>query len=274
MTEPLHPPPATGATLLSISWPPGEALTTGPDLSGARAPLVAWSGLGAVERGPQTLVLASIPAGLTEQPEAAVAAREALLARGDLAEREVTLLGLQGAHLVHAPGVIVVVAEPDRIAVAEEAAARAAIEAAEMRRLEETLAASWGPLRGLAPLAHRSDPELIARRPELEARFVELLGLREVHARLGPRVHAPAVYPPTLASQVAERLRDRLQLHTRHELVESSLLAQEQVHALCTERLGEYANSRKGHLLEWTIILLLGAEVVMMVLEALGSAGS
>jgi uncharacterized Rmd1/YagE family protein len=58
----------------------------------------------------------------------------------------------------------------------------------------------------------------------------------------------------------------------RHELLEPVLVAQEQVHALIAERIGESLNARKGHLLEWGIILLLGAEVLLMVADSLVSS--
>ena len=38
------------------------------------------------------------------------------------------------------------------------------------------------------------------------------------------------------------------------------------------ERIGESLNARKGHLLEWGIIVLLGAEVLLLVVDFLASS--
>jgi uncharacterized Rmd1/YagE family protein len=80
------------------------------------------------------------------------------------------------------------------------------------------------------------------------------------------------VYPPTLASQVGERLRERLRLQERLEASGGRLEAQERVFELCSQRLTEFSLARRGHTLEWIIIVFLAAQTVLWLLDLLGSA--
>ncbi|MBL6720538.1 MAG: hypothetical protein ISQ08_03930 [Planctomycetes bacterium] len=269
MTSDPIPEPAEGSTCLTVSWDAQDALRSAAGPEGARSALASWSAVEDLPCAPSSLQLLSIPSAAKEQPLLAEAARSALAGREDLAETQVTLLGLQGAHLVVAPGFLVVLAEPERLAIAERAAVEACITEAELRRVEAGIASAWAPLRTAAPAAFEVTPETLAQREELKERYGELLDLRRTWSELGPRVMVPHVYPPTLASQVGERLRERLRLHERFELLDPALVAQEQVHGLVAERIGESLNARKGHALEWAIILLLAAEVLLLLAEAL-----
>ena len=269
MTPESIPEPASGSTFLTVSWDAQDALRSEPVLEGARSALSSWSAVEELPCAPSSMQLLSIPAGAEDQPLLAEAARSALAGRADLDETRVTLLGLQGAHLVAAPGFLAVLAAPERLAVAERAAVEACITEAELRRVEAGIAGAWAPLRAVAPAAFEVTPETLSQREELKERYGELLDLRRTWSELGPRVMVPHVYPPTLASQIGERLRERLRLYERYELLDPALVAQEQVHALVAERVGESLNARKGHALEWAIILLLGAEVLLLLLEVL-----
>lgn len=264
--------PPTSSSLRTLAWTPETALAQPLRLEAPNEPLTAFSQLTSAAPAGSGLHLVSLPAPVEEQPELAELARAALVARGDLDATAVTLLGLQGAHLVVAPGWVVAIAAPDRVELAARAAAATCLQESELRRIEEQLGAAWAPLRAASPAAFEATLETIQERAEHQARYAELLSLRETHARLGPTIHVPHVYPPTLESQVGERLRERLRMFERHELLEPVLVAQEQVHALIAERIGESLNARKGHLLEWGIILLLGAEVLLMVADSLVSS--
>ena len=182
-----------------------------------------------------------------------------------------TVLQVPGAVLAHTQRALAVCAEPARM----EPIARAALEGAciehELRELEDAIEQGWSPMKQAAPLAFEFDERSLARRSELSARFVALVELRSRLARLSQRILAPQVYPPTLASQVSERLRDRLRLAERLEAASSRLEAQERVFEMCGQRLTEYALASRGHTLEWIIIVLLSAQTVLWIVEMLGS---
>ena len=264
--------PPSPATLRELSWTPGHALSEPLDLGVAGTQLPDLSALTAATPVTTGLALITVPASSEEQPVLAEAARAALLARADQDTTTVTLLGLQGAHLVIAPGWVVVLAVAERLEPAAAIAAATCLHEAELRRVEVELDEAWAPLRAAAPAAFEATLETLQQRGEHQEHYARLLGLRETHARLGPLIHVPHVYPPTLESQVGERLRECLRMFERHELQESTLVAQEQVHALVAERIGESLNARKGHLLEWGIIVLLGAEVLLLVVDFLASS--
>jgi hypothetical protein len=260
-----------GTSLRSVTWTAESALADPLNLGGPRQELSDWTRLTAIEKT-AGLHLVTIPATLEDQAAQAEAARGALLAREDQTSATVTLLGLQGAHLVVAPGWVVVIAIAERLELAARAAATTCLHEAELSRVERELGASWQALKGIAPTAFEATPATLARRAERQADFVKLIGLRETYAKLGPLILVPHVYPPTLESQVGERLRERLRMFERHELIESTLLAQEQVHSLVAVRIGEGLDARKGHNLEWGIIVLLAAEVLLLMLELLSSS--
>ena len=116
-------PPPSPATLRELSWTPGRALSEPLDLGVTGTQLPDLSALTAATPVTTGLALVTVPASSEEQPVLAEAARAALLARADQDTTTVTLLGLQGAHLVIAPGWVVVLAVAERL---EPAAAIAA----------------------------------------------------------------------------------------------------------------------------------------------------
>ena len=84
-------------------------------------------------------------------------------------------------------------------------------------------------------------------------------------------VQRPAPQPPTLAGQLGERLRDRTRVLDRieHAVEQADLL--ERVYAGCGDRVAELVASRRHLPLEWVIILLLAAEVVLITIDILAA---
>jgi hypothetical protein len=276
----------------SRSFPPGTrllALALVP-LSDPAAPSLGASGVGdrkPVERAsrtpktldelapqvdaPSDLHLLLVPADEAEQATWGHDLRETLNERFAAPGMPCTVLQVPGAVLAHTQRALAVCAEHERM----EPIARAALEGAciehELRELEVAIEQGWGPMKQAAPLAFEFDERSLVRRSELSAHFVALVELRSRLARLSPRILAPQVYPPTLASQVSERLRERLRLAERLEAASSRLEAQERVFEMCGQRLTEVALASRGHALEWIIIVLLSAQTVLWIVEMLGS---
>ncbi|MFO0905226.1 MAG: hypothetical protein U0939_19620 [Pirellulales bacterium] len=184
------------------------------------------------------------------------------------------LLTLHGAKIVWRPGRVAVFAPADRL----ESVLRSILEAsayeAELSALESLLDAGWKQVHDDARMAFDFGERDVRRRASLAAKFQELVGLRSRFVRLAPSVLAPHVYPPTLASQVAERLRERTRMHERLELLEGKLEAQERVYELCGQRSSEFMLGRTGHHLEWAIIILLLAQTTLLVVEFLSYVGT
>lgn len=233
--------------------------TTADGLDGLRLPVAA-------------LVVITVPTEPGFGADDLLTARAAFDARRAELDEPTTAITLQGAHVLWSRDLVAVFAPADRLERAARAAAEVALHEGELRRLEDAVDAIWEPLERNAPLAFEFEERSIHQREELSTHFVELVGLRARLARLAPHVHVPPVQPPTLASQIAERVRERTRMHERLELLTERLEAQERVYEMCASRVSEYMVARKGHILEWIIIVLLGAQTLLWIVDAFSTA--
>ncbi|QDT39281.1 hypothetical protein [Stratiformator vulcanicus] len=144
----------------------------------------------------------------------------------------------------------------------------------EMRRIESELGSEWPQLEADIPLAFDFNESSLETKNALLKRFQFTYLTRARLARLGPFIHSPHLYPPTLASQLNERLRDRTRITYRHEFVSDQLEVFEEVYELCGQRSSDYSQARTGHILEWIIIIILIVQVLFSVAEILAGASS
>ncbi|HND54581.1 MAG TPA: hypothetical protein PLV92_19350 [Pirellulaceae bacterium] len=177
------------------------------------------------------------------------------------------LLTLQGAQILWRPERVFVVAPPERLATVCRAIVEATWHEAELRSLEQATDSYWNEVEEHAPLAFEFDSRSLARRGELAERFRDVQSLRARFARLAPHILVPHVHPPTLASQIGERLRERMRMADRLELLDGKLDAQERIYEMCSQRVSEFMISRRGHRLEWAIIALLLIQTVIVLYE-------
>jgi hypothetical protein len=142
---------------------------------------------------------------------------------------------------------------------------------AELRDIERRIGAALEHVDRDAAIAFEADEQAFPRRKELSARFAASVSLRRRLAVLAPVLQRPAPQPPTLAGQLGERLRDRTRVTERleHAVEQADLL--ERVYSSCGDRLAEYVSSRRHLTLEWVIILLLAAEVVLITIDLLAA---
>lgn len=84
-----------------------------------------------------------------------------------------------------------------------------------------------------------------------------------------PVVHAPPLHPPTLASQLGERLRERTRLVERHEFATQQAELAERVAEACGQRALEAGIARRQLGLEWAIVVLLVVQTALLVVELL-----
>ncbi|MBL8854108.1 MAG: hypothetical protein JNK57_09065 [Planctomycetaceae bacterium] len=181
------------------------------------------------------------------------------------------LLALQGAQIVWHPQCLVVMVSPNRLETVCQAVLEGYFFESQLRSLESTLEANWDGTLADAPLGFEFNATAISRREELAQRFRDVLNLRTRYARLTSFIIVPHVYPPTLASQIGERLRERLRMEERLDLVDGKLEVQEHVYELCSHRASEFMVARTGHHLEWVIIILLGFQTLMWIVDLLST---
>lgn len=185
-------------------------------------------------------------------------------------DRTGQLVTLQGAHVVSTPNRVALVTAPDRLEPARRAVLEAAYYEAELSAVERELADLWPDLRADTPLAFEFAERNVRQRARLAERFVRVLGLRARLARITPHVLAPHAHPPTLASQLGERLRERGRMSHRVEALSAQIEVFERVYEGCGQKASEFMIARTGHTLEWVIIVLLLTQTVLVCVELFG----
>ena len=111
-------------------------------------------------------------------------------------------------------------------------------------------------------------------RSHLAKKFHVSVSVRMKLALLAPAIHAPPVYPPTIASQLSERLRDRTRLADRHEFTVDRAEILGQFYEACGQRVTESGIARRQMGLEWAIIILLILQTAILVIDILSASGS
>jgi hypothetical protein len=142
---------------------------------------------------------------------------------------------------------------------------------AEVQRLEQQIEERWPELDEDTPGAFELSEAMLSSRERLQVRFQQMISAKALLARLAPFIECPVIYPPTLASQAAERLREKSRLGERLQHLREQLEVFERVYELCGQRLSDFISSRRSHLLEWIIIVLLSFELLLMVVDLLGT---
>jgi hypothetical protein len=181
------------------------------------------------------------------------------------------MLTLQGAQIYWNDTRVAILAPPERLETLRTALIETCWFDAELSSLERELANAWPEMQEDMPLAFNFDEKSLPRRKELQRRYERVMSIRSRMLRLSPYVYCPHIHPPTLASQVAERYRERTRLLHRHEILDSQMEVFERVYDTCGQRISDFVQSRTGHILEWIIIILLVLQMVIWGFEILTS---
>ena len=104
----------------------------------------------------------------------------------------------------------------------------------------------------------------------LGQRYLKIQTLRARQLRIAPKVNCPHIHPPTLASQLSERFRERTQMEHRFEVLGHQLEVFETTYNQCAQRTSDAIHARTSHWLEWAIIILLVVQVILYAIEFAG----
>lgn len=208
------------------------------------------------------LKLIPIPAGGEADAEAACAwVAEAAI-------QPPIVLPLYGTHVVWSPTRAACVGPADRLGQLRDAVVEFARCESGIRDLEAGIAD--GLVHVEADTVAVFDVDLDEdRRRELAGRYRMAVASQAGLARLAPRVHVPPLHPPTLASQVAERLRERTRLDDRLEFADHQAEVLVRVYEQCGQRASDAAIARRHTRLEWAIVVLLAAETLFLLVDLL-----
>jgi len=184
------------------------------------------------------------------------------------------VMSLQHVQVVWSPARIAIVAASDRLPAVRNAVIETTYYVTELDEIENEIGAHWPQLEADLPLAFEFDEQASRQKKRLLKHFQQVFTMRTRLARMTPFLLCPHTYPPTLASQVGERLRERLRVEQREEFISDQLETFEEVYEMCGQRANDYKHARTGHTLEIIIIVLLAAEVLLAVFDYMTAAGA
>lgn len=180
---------------------------------------------------------------------------------------------LYGCEVVWTPGRAAVVGPASRVQQLQDAVVEFATREAQVRDLEHRAARVLEAAEADAAGRSAGHAGALRRRAETAAHYQEAVALGRRLALLAPVLHAPPLHPPTLASQVGERLRERARLAERHEAATSQAELAERVAEACSHVAIDLVVARRQMALEWAIVVLLVLQTVMLVVDLLRREG-
>lgn len=181
------------------------------------------------------------------------------------------LIQLQGVLMFVGRSRVAISGTPDRIQAVVGSVVEHCWLQAQVQQLEQQIAGRWQELEQDTPAAFELNEAMLERRQQLQERFGRMIAAKALLARLAPLIDCPAAWPPTLATQAAERLREKSRLSDRLQLLREQLEVFERVYEPCGQRISDFLSSRKSHTLEWVIVVLLACETLLLVVDLLSS---
>jgi hypothetical protein len=181
----------------------------------------------------------------------------------------VVVVPLYGCHVAWTAGRAAVIGPPERLGQLEAAVVEFAGVEADLRDAERRAAALLETVEGDVATSLSLDEHSPDRCAELADRHRRAVAVGRRLALLAPLVHTPPLHPPTLASQLGERLRERTRLVERLEFATQRAEFAERVAEACGQRALEAGIGRRQLGLEWAIVVLLVVQTALLVVELL-----
>jgi hypothetical protein len=176
---------------------------------------------------------------------------------------------LHGSHVIYGAGCVALLTAAERLDSLLLAVVDFHYHEQQLQKLERAVAASWGQLQADTPLAFAVTVRDLERLESVASQGQNLANVRMQLARLGPHLNRPGTHLSTLANQLGERLRERARVVERLETLAEQLEVSERVYEMASQRLNEFRLSRQEQVLEWTIIILLATQTLLLLLEYL-----
>jgi len=183
------------------------------------------------------------------------------------------MLSVHGASLAWSPHRTAVAAGPERLPAVKLAIIEFCYREMKLRGIERGVAEGRCAEEADARLVFEFDDRALGQRDALSRRYQQTLAMRSQLARLMPFLQRPPLHPPTLASQIGERLRDRTRLADRADWAGGELEVRERIYEACGQRTTDWTIARRQSTVEWLIVLLLAVETLLLAVDLLASVG-
>ncbi len=187
---------------------------------------------------------------------------------------EAMVMSLQHVQVIWNAGRIAIVAGEDRLATVKKSIIEATYYINQLDSIEQELGALWPKLEADLPFAFDQKLDASSHKERLAEAFQHVYLLRMRLSRITPFLLLPHTYPPTLASQIGERLRERARVEDREEFLSDQLETFEEVYEMCGQRVSDHQHAKTGHTLEVIIIIILAAEILLTIFDFVTSAGA
>jgi len=186
----------------------------------------------------------------------------------------VVVVPLYDCLVVWVPGRAALAGRPDTLGQLEAAVVEFAAGEAELRLAESRAAALLDAVVADAAGGFSLDGEPATDPAAPADRYREAVALARSLSLIAPAVHAPPLHPPTLASQLGERLRDRTRLVERHGLAVERAEFIERTTEARAHRALEVGVARRQTGLEWAIVVLLVVQTALLLVDLLARRGT
>ena len=183
-------------------------------------------------------------------------------------------LSLYGAQIIWNSLRATIIAQPEKTGPILLALTDFFLYDAALSEIETEIDDAWPHIKTDAAFAFEFSERAVPKRHELSIRFENTVSMRARLARLAPHVHRLSTHPATITSQLNERLRERTRMVSRFEFLSSQLDVLEDVYGMCGQRVSDFMLARQQIVLEWAIVFLLAAELLLLVTDLMASVGN
>jgi len=180
---------------------------------------------------------------------------------------------LRGVELMWRPGHAMLQCDPEQAELLLSAVVEFAHYERELRRIEGEIADTWAELEQDKALAFDVTPDDLKRSDVVGERMNRVLQRRIRLARTEPHLYDPEASLPAASQKLGEGLRDKARTDARLENVDAQLEVFEGIYEMSGQRMGEYRAAHEEHVLEWIIIALLAAEMLLLLAQMVWKPG-
>jgi len=237
------------------------------------APVTATSEVAAGPRG-DVLDVVLLPVATQGTPSAKIQSFEEWIATGDGTDAPPPVfVKFRGVELMWRPGRVLLQCDSEQAESLLSAVVEFTHYECELRRIEHEIADTWGELEQDKSLAFDVTPADLERSQAVGARMNRVLQRRIRFARIEPHLYEPGANLAAAGRKLGEELREKAGTEARLETVDAQLEVFEGIYEMSGQRMGEYRAARQEHVLEWIIIILLAAEMLLLLAQIVWKSG-